>query len=389
VPEDHVQLGGSPYEDGTAQPSLTAGLIEHLDYRYGANLDRSAETYDFIELALAAGVTPEMTMELIVKQPTSNYYLGSGQVEQVREQAEAQEAELVVLSAPLSPVHQRNWEEKLGLPVLSRQDLIFSIFQANAHTAEGKLQVELARLKYELPRIVRSYEKLDPLAGGIGTLGPGEQLTERIKREHRKRILDIERKLEKLQRQRALRRKDRVESGLFTISIVGYTNVGKSTLLNRLTKGGVLVADQYFATLDPTVRALRLPEGTQALLTDTVGFVSDLPQELLTSFRATLDEMQESHMLLHLADASHPHVESQVAAVRRIIGKIGLDRLPELLVFNKADRIDAAGRAELAEHWPQALFISAVAGEGIWTLLEELSARAATAASAHPGFIQP
>jgi GTP-binding protein HflX len=356
-----------------AAPAVNgAELLRQLDYRYAQRPAPQAETYDFVELALAAGVSPSLTLEYTVKQPTPNFYLGKGQMEQIREHTREQEAELVVINAPLSSVHQRNWEEELKLPVLSRHDLIFAIFEANAHTAEGKLQVDLARLKYELPRIVRSYEKLDPLAGGIGTLGPGEQLTERIKRQHRKRIQEIEAKLEQVRRQRALRRKDRTESGLFTISIVGYTNVGKSTLLNRLTSGGVLAADQYFATLDPTVRALRLPDGTRALLTDTVGFISDLPQELLTSFRATLDEMEGSHLLLHLADASHPQVALQIGAVHRIVQQIGLARLPELLVFNKTDRAGEDERAELAAQWPEALFISARSGEGIGSLLEML-----------------
>jgi GTP-binding protein HflX len=291
----------------------------------------------------------------------------------IKAAAEAEGVELVATSAPLSPVHQRNWEEALGLPVLSRYDIIFSIFEQNAHTAEGKLQVELARLKYELPRIVRSYEQLDPLAGGIGTLGPGEQLTERIKRRHRRRIFEIEQKLEKLRDERALRRSKRSRAGVFVTSIVGYTNVGKSTLLNRLTGSGVLSADQYFATLDPTARALWLPDGQNMMLTDTVGFIEDLPRELLTSFRATLDEMQGSHLLLHLADAGHPRVEAQIEAVHRIVVEIGLGNVPGLLVFNKCDRVDDELRAKLAARHPDALFISAVTGEGVVELLEELA----------------
>jgi GTP-binding protein HflX len=373
-----------PVDDGTAwldeaidtdeqEPDVSdpAGLHQ-LDAIYAAKADPRAETYDFVELALAAGLNSGLTLEFNVKQPTSNYYLGKGQVEIVKEHAQQQGVELVAINAPLSSVHQRNWEQELKLPVLNRHDLIFAIFQSNAHTAEGKLQVELARLKYELPRIVRSYEKLDPLAGGIGTIGPGEQLTERIKRVHRKRIQEIEARLVKLRSQRALRRKQRDDSGLFTISIVGYTNVGKSTLLNRLTSGGVLVADQYFATLDPTVRNLRLPDGERVLLTDTVGFISDLPQELLTSFRATLDEMEGSDLLLHLADASHPQVNLQITSVRRIVEEIGLGGIPELLVFNKADRVSAEECNELALQWTGARFVSAVSGQGIGALLREL-----------------
>jgi GTPase len=348
-------------------------ILEELSKRYGATpADHQAETYDFIELALAAGLKAETTLEYNIRKISPKLYVGSGQFEEIRQTAQAEGVELVATSAPLSPVHQRNWEQELKLPVLSRYDLIFAIFEQNAHTAEGQLQIELAKLKFELPRIVRSYEQLDPLAGGIGSLGPGEQLTERIKRRHRRRIFEIEQKLEKLRGQRALRRNKRERAGVFQASIVGYTNVGKSTLLNRLTGSGVLAADQYFATLDPTARALYLGEGRKMLLTDTVGFIEDLPPELVTAFRATLDEMLGSKLLLHLADASHPRVEHQIVAVRKIVRDIGLGNVPELLVFNKVDRADHETRLELAAAHPQALFISAMEGEGIDVLLERL-----------------
>jgi GTPase len=371
-------------------------VLAELARRYAQDYDPQASTYDFIELTVAAGLKHSITLQFTVKQVNAKLYLGTGQFEQVRECLGEQQADLIVLNVPLSPVQQRNWEHELKLPVLSRYDLIFAIFEQNAHTAEGKLQVELARLRYELPRIVRSYEQLDPLAGGIGTLGPGEQLTERIKRRHRDRIHDIEGKLGDLRKQRALRRRQRERAGIFIASIVGYTNVGKSTLLNRLTGSGVLVADQYFATLDPTARALALPPETAApdagpvaeaeadsayhgprriLLTDTVGFLDDLPKELVQSFRATLEEMEGASLLLHLADASHSRVDVQIEAVRKIIDGIGLGGTPELLVFNKIDRVDAGMRAELAERYPEALQLSAVTGDGLDELLAELARR--------------
>lgn len=246
--------------DGERPDRGNAALLIELARRYAQDYDPQLATYDFIELAVAAGLKVSETLEFRLKRIQPKLYIGSGQADEVAAHARASGADLVAIDAPLSPVHQRNWAEKLKLPVLSRHDLIFAIFQQNARTAEGQLQVELARLRYELPRIVSSYEQLDPLAGGIGTLGPGEQLTERIKRRHRRRIYDIERKLSKLRGQRALRRRRRSRSGIFIASLVGYTNVGKSTLLNRLTGSGVLVADQYFATLDPTARSLRLPD---------------------------------------------------------------------------------------------------------------------------------
>jgi GTPase len=367
-----------------------SAALDKLELRYSPPSDPRGETYDFLELCAAAGLSYTTTLEYNLKRPSPALYVGSGQFEDIAAQARELEVELVALNAALSPIQQRNWEEKLGLPVLSRNDIIFAIFEENAHTAEGQLQVELARLKYELPRIVRSYERLDPLGGGIGTLGPGEQLTERIKRRHRRRIYDIEKKLEKLCEQRALRRQRRLRSGEYMASIVGYTNAGKSTLLNTLTGSGVLVEDKYFATLDPTVRVLRLPSGRKLLLIDTVGFIDDLPKELLTSFRATLEEMHGSRLLIHLADASHPRMTNQVNAVRAIIAQIGLGEVPELLVLNKCDRLDDGARVALLEQSEatavgEPVQVSALNGEGLYELLERLEAVIAESGKPVPG----
>lgn len=350
-------------------------MLRSLEERYSASDDPDGATYDLIELAIAAGLQTSTTLQFNVKRINPRLYVGKGQAAEIKERAEAEDAELVVFSVALSPVQQANLVELMGLPVLSRHDLIFSIFEQNAHTAEGKLQVTLAQLKYELPRVVRSYEKLDTISGGIGTIGPGEQLTERIKRVHRDKIHEIGQKMEKMRMQRALRRNRREQSGIFIASIVGFTNVGKSTLLNRLTGSGILVADQYFATLDPTARAMNLPGGEKILLTDTVGFLDDLPPELMDSFRATLEEMQGAKLLIHLADASHPRVESQITSVRKIIGEIGMGDTPELLVFNKADRVEQDIRDAIMGQYPDALIISATSGEGIKALLDEIEGR--------------
>ena len=351
-------------------------LLEELAGRYDRESLLESETGDFRELASASGLEITDMLELNLKDRQPRYYIGTGQMEMVVERAKESEVDLIAISAPISAVHQRNWEVDSKMVVLNRYDLIFAIFEDNAVTAEGKQQVELAQLKYELPRVMRSYEKLDSIgggsAGGTSTIGPGEQLTQRVKDQHRKRIVQIEKRLEKLRGQRELRRQQRMRSGLFTASIVGYTNVGKSTLLNRLTRGGVLSKDQYFATLDPTARSMHLPDGNRILLTDTVGFIADLPEELVTAFRATLDEMASSHLLLHLADASHLRVVEQIAAVRQIVQQIGLEEMPELLVFNKIDRADPEELAQLQSTYTDAVFISAANGDGIRELLEWL-----------------
>jgi GTP-binding protein HflX len=365
-----------PYQgkpDGTLDSAV---LVDELAQRYDRESLQESETGDFRELAQASGLEIVDMIELNLRERQSRYYIGKGQVEMVMERAKEAEVDLIAISAPISAVHQRNWEVDNKIVVLNRYDLIFAIFEDNAVTAEGQQQVELAQLKYELPRVMRSYEKLDTIgggsAGGTSTIGPGEQLTKIVKDKHRKRIIQIEKRLEKLRSQRDLRRQQRVRSGLFTVSIVGYTNVGKSTLLNRLTKGGVLSADQYFATLDPTARSMHLPDGSKILLTDTVGFIADLPEELVTAFRATLDEMAGSHLLLHLADASHIRVQDQIEAVRGIVEQIGLQEMPELLVFNKIDKADPEDLEQLRSAYPEAQFISSVNGEGIADLLQRL-----------------
>ncbi len=350
-------------------------LITELAQRYDRDALLESETGDFRELASASGLEIVDMVEINLKVRQARYFVGKGQMETIVERAKEAEVDLIAISAPISAVHQRNWEVDSDMVVLNRYDLIFAIFEDNAVTAEGKQQVELAQLKYELPRVMRSYEKLDTIGGGsagTSTIGPGEQLTQRVKDTHRKRIVQIEKRLEKLRGQRDLRRQQRVRSGLFTASIVGYTNVGKSTLLNRLTKGGVLSRDQYFATLDPTARSMHLPDGSKVLLTDTVGFIADLPAELVTAFRATLDEMAGSHLLLHLADASHIRVVDQIAAVRTIVQQIGLEEMPELLVFNKIDKADPEELEQLRAAYPDAQFISSINGDGIAELLQRL-----------------
>ncbi len=300
----------------------------------------------------------------------SSTFLSKGKIEEVRLLSEEQNASLLLMDDDLSPAQSRNLEEDLDLRVVDRSGLILDIFARRARTREARLQVELAQLEYMLPRLTRMWEHLSRLGGGIGTRGPGETQLEVDRRRIRERIAKLKRELEGVVRERRVQRKGR--QGCYKVSLVGYTNAGKSTLFNALTRARVFVEDQLFATLDPTTRVYATSGRTRALLTDTVGFIRKLPAHLVASFRATLEEITEADLLLHVVDAAESNPQVHIDAVEAVLEEIGALGRPRLLVFNKIDALgDEVGILGLRAQHPGAVFVSAVTRDGIPELREE------------------
>jgi GTP-binding protein HflX len=344
-----------------------------------ARLDEAVGLARAIDLhVVSAGVVP-----LPAVRPAT--FLGKGKVEEIAGLVRAEEAGLVFVDAALSPVQQRNLEKAWNAKVVDRTGLILEIFGARAHTREGSLQVELAHLNYQKSRLVRSWTHLERQRGGFGFLGgPGETQIEADRRMIAERIKRIERELEGVKKTRELHRKDRRRVPYPIVALVGYTNAGKSTLFNRLTAAAVRAEDLLFATLDPTLRAVDLPRGTRAIFSDTVGFISELPTLLIAAFRATLEEVVEADVVVHVRDAAHDDTEAQARDVAGILAALGVDpgdarKIVE--VWNKIDLLDASGRERLrniAARRPEEgrpVLISAVTGEGIPQLLDAIEAR--------------
>jgi GTP-binding protein HflX len=307
--------------------------------------------------------------------PDSAFYIGKGKVEELKEVCLAIDADTVVFDNELTPGQQYNLERVLGRTALDRTAVILDIFAQNAHTQEGKAQVELAMLRYRLPRLRRGAKAgLSQQGGGIGTRGPGETRLETDRRRIMRRIEKLEQDLKGLSRTRHTQRKSRGRSGLASVVIVGYTNAGKSTLLNSLTQAGVLVENRLFATLDPTTRRLALPGGEPVLVTDTVGFIRQLPHGLIESFKSTLEVAAEADLLVHVVDGSAIHPEEQMTAVREVLAEIGADQVPEFIVFNKADKLEDFG-AQLVEAHHGAVAVSALQNQGLDVLLRKLADR--------------
>lgn len=308
--------------------------------------------------------------------PDHTWYIGKGKVEELRDMCLAVDADTVVFDNELSPAQQYNLEKVLGRTALDRTAVILDIFAQNAHTLEGKAQVELALLRYRLPRLRRGAKaNLSQQRGGVGSrFGGGETKLEVDRRRIMRRITKLEGDLKELQHTRQLQRKSRGRSGLAAVTIVGYTNAGKSTLLNQLTKAGVLVEDRLFATLDPTTRRLSLPGGEPVLLTDTVGFVRRLPHGLVEAFKSTLEVASLADFLVHVVDCAAPDPEGQINAVREVLGEIDALKVPELLVFNKVD-VAPEVAAELQARHQGSVAVSAQTGEGIERFLEVLGNR--------------
>lgn len=329
---------------------------------------------EFEELAISAGAEIGAFLTGKAAAPNSKYFVGSGKVEEIKMAVLATKAQLVIFNHTLSPAQERNLEKFLSCRVLDKPGLILDIFARRARTFEGKLQVELAQLEHLSTRLVRGWQHLERQRGGIGLKGPGETQLETDRRLLRKRVATIKKRLEKVFSQRRQTRRGRKRSMLPTIVLVGYTNAGKSTLFNKLTEAEVYVANKLFATLDPTFRKVILPLGNAAIIADTVGFIKNLPHELIESFNATLEETKDADLLLHVVDASDPEKNSKIETVNAVLEKIGADKIPQLLVYNKIDLVaDFSPRIDYdQEKRPQKVWLSAMNGDGIKLLLKAL-----------------
>ena len=337
-----------------------------------AALPEGDDLAELHELLRTAGVAVVGQAVQHRERPHANTYLGAGKLAEVKEAAKHADANLIACDDELSPRQERNLEQELGLPVVDRTAIILDIFAGHAHTAEGKLQVELAQLEYNLARMRGLWTHLERLGGGIGTRGPGETQIETDRRLARDRIAALRRRLEHVRSNRAVQRAERERAQLPQIALAGYTNAGKSTLLNALTGAQVGVRDRLFHTLDPTTRQLQI-EGRPYLLTDTVGFIRKLPHQLVDAFGATLEETRLADLVLHVVDASVPEDEllEMTQAVDDVLEEIGAGTATRVLVLNKADALDDDRRRELSFRHPDGVLVSALSGEG----LDELLAR--------------
>lgn len=330
---------------------------------------------ELVELARTAGVTVAGTMSQRVHSLNPKLIMGKGKLAELEILALQGNAGLIIFDGELSPAQLRNLAEATERKVLDRTQLILDIFAQRATTRAGRLQVELAQLQYMLPRLVGKNKALSRLAGGIGGRGPGETKLEMERRRTNDRITRLKNELKTLRRQRSQVRSRRAKSRVPIASLVGYTNAGKSTLLNALTGSSVLSENKLFATLDPATRRLRVPQERELIITDTVGFIRSLPKELVEAFRATLEEMEEADLLLHVADASHPELDMQLHAVNSILESLSLQNTPRQLVLNKADLVDEQAHTTLMEVYPGAMLVSAATGEGLDALSAAIVSR--------------
>ncbi|MFZ4683572.1 MAG: GTPase HflX, partial [Terrimicrobiaceae bacterium] len=325
------------------------------------------------QLAATAGAQVVDTIVQKLDKPTAPYYIGKGKAEEVARQCAEKQATSLIFDDELSPAQGRNLEELTGRKVLDRTQLILDIFASRARTREGRLQIELAQLHYLLPRLTRMWTHLSRQTGGIGTRGPGETQLEVDRRRVQERIARLERDLREVRKHRTIQREGRLRRNWPVASLVGYTNAGKSSLLNRLTGAGVLAEDKLFATLDPTTRQLILPNKQHVLLTDTVGFIRKLPHTVIESFKATLEEVRLADLLIHIVDLSHPQYHEQMSAVQETIAELDAQGKQTLIVFNKTDRIaDREIIANQLHHHPGSVAISARTGEGMEVFFQEL-----------------
>jgi GTP-binding protein HflX len=356
---ERVFLVGVGLKRASHVPGIDAGDAER------ASLDELAE------LARSAGAQVAGSIFQMRDKIDPATVIGRGKIEEVKIEAHLHNAPLIVFDRNLTPTQLRNLEKGTECRVIDRTQLILDIFARHARSREGQLQVELAQLNYALPRLAGSAKELSRQAGGIGTRGPGEQKLETDRRRIRERVAKISRAIEAIRKQRSLRRETRQAVPLGTVALVGYTNAGKSTLFNSLSRAGVLVSSKMFATLDPTVRAVRLPSNRRVLLSDTVGFIRDLPPGLIAAFRATLEEVQESALILLVTDISNPHHTEQDAEVEKILKELGVADRPRLHVLNKIDRLTPEQAAAVNGNHNSSR-VSGLTGEGLEALLSHI-----------------
>ncbi len=355
-----MSRGGTRDVEPPRERAVLVGVDTGNVHRNGAGVGPEESLRELERLALTAGVQPVATLYQSLRQISPATYIGKGKVEELRETAKATGATVVLIDENLSPGQQRTLTERVEAKVLDRSQLILDIFAARARSLEGKLQVELAQLEFMLPRLTRAWTHLSRLGGGgVGTRGPGETQLEVDRRRVREKIVRLKRRIVEVERTRELHRKERADVPYVTIALVGYTNAGKSTLMNALTDAGVLVEDKLFATLDPTVRRLDLPGGDRALLVDTVGFIHRLPHQLVDAFKSTLEEVRRADLLLHVVDATNPEAEQQIAIVERVLDEIGAGATPTILAWNKIDRSTDLPPRDMAEH-PQIVDVAAI-----------------------------
>ena len=347
-------------------------ILVHLD---GQNSEAREDPQEFQELALSAGAETVAFFSIPSNRLTAKYLIGSGKVEELRDQVKACEADLVIFNHVLTPSQERNLERAFECRVLDRTGLILDIFAQRARTHEGKLQVELAQLDHMSTRLVRGWTHLERQKGGIGLRGPGETQLETDRRLLRVRIRQIKQKLEKVRSQRDQARRGRQRADIPSVSLVGYTNAGKSTLFNALTSSDVYAADQLFATLDPTLRRLDLDDLGPIVLADTVGFIRHLPHKLVEAFRATLEESSNSDLLLHVIDSHEPERDQQIEQVLAVLGEIGAQDLPMLEVYNKLDLLEGVEPQiqRDADGKPQRVWLSARDGRGLPLLRQAIA----------------
>jgi GTPase len=363
----------------------TPAVLVGVDFGSGSSFDPTLD--ELALLAQSAGDDPVVRITAKRKAPDAALFVGSGKADEIKAAVQTHQARGVIFDQALSPAQQRNLEQHLGVPVADRTALILDIFAARAQSHEGKLQVELARLQYQATRLVRRWTHLERQTGGIGLRGgPGEAQIELDRRMIGERIKTVKSRLEKVKKQHQTQRRAREKSGTLRVSLVGYTNAGKSTLFNALTKSRTVAADQLFATLDTTTRQMWLAEvGKSVVLSDTVGFIRDLPHKLVDAFRATLYEATEADVLLHVVDAASPLAGDQMAEVERVLEEIGAQRIPQILVFNKLDLIEPAAQprvlSDAIERAPGVVtprvFVSAKDGRGLEALKQQIADRLA------------